>query len=158
MVMAENVVENRICSVCGAEIRPQALFCYNCGSSVAPEIGAATAQTNHDNKANETLDKPIEMPTDALIGNREAENKSAAATNTAAAAATNRDRTNLKSAAALKRERAKSGQNLLPPQRKKIEVVWEEPEEDAPNVWFIVAALVLTLLSVGILFAVLTIK
>jgi hypothetical protein len=154
MAMAENVLEKPICSACGADVRPQALFCYNCGSSVAPEI---KAETNHENNADglaaktglpETFDKPIEMPTDALIGKGKPENNSAAATAV-------QDRANLKSAAALRREKAKINQSS----RKKIEVVWEEPGDgEAPNIWFILAALVLTLISVGILVAVLYIK
>jgi hypothetical protein len=32
--MAETLVEKKICRECGAEVRPQTSFCYNCGKSV----------------------------------------------------------------------------------------------------------------------------
>ena len=32
--MAETLVEKKICGECGAEVRPQTSFCYNCGKSV----------------------------------------------------------------------------------------------------------------------------
>jgi hypothetical protein len=32
--MAETLVEKKVCGECGAEVRPQTSFCYNCGKSV----------------------------------------------------------------------------------------------------------------------------
>jgi hypothetical protein len=32
--MAETLAEKKICGECGAEVRPQTSFCYNCGESV----------------------------------------------------------------------------------------------------------------------------
>jgi RNA polymerase subunit RPABC4/transcription elongation factor Spt4 len=32
--MAETLVEKKVCRECGAEVRPQTSFCYNCGKSV----------------------------------------------------------------------------------------------------------------------------
>jgi hypothetical protein len=156
MVMAENLVENRVCSACGAAVRPQALFCYNCGSQVAPEIenappGEATGEVWSDeigdeNRAETTkLDStenhapPIQKPSETLIENKAEKNFPPPT------------ETKLKSAAALRR----SGR--VAPQKKTVEVIWEEPE-NAPNAWFLVVAFVLALFAVGILLAMLYIR
>jgi hypothetical protein len=152
MVMAENLVENQICSACGAPVRPQALFCYNCGSQVAPEIENAAgevwsdeitdgnrAETNLLPDLSETGAPPIQKPSDTLIENEAEKNPPPQA------------ETKLKSAAALRR----SGR--VAPQKKTVEVIWEEPE-NAPNAWFLVAAFVLALFAVGILLAMLYIR
>jgi len=152
MVMAENLVENRVCSACGAPVRPQALFCYNCGSAVAPEIEAEDEARLYDELADdhqaepkagtnrdESHAAPIEKPFDTLVENKTGEKSPAQA------------ETKLKSAAALRR----SGR--IQPQKKTVEVIWEEPE-NAPNVWFLVAAFVLALAAVGILLAMLYIR
>lgn len=156
--MAENTVGNRVCSTCGADVRPQALFCYSCGSSVAPEIennerveatdnarfqeeivepdiAAAKVTTN----LNENHDTPIEKPFDTLVEDK-AEKKSPL-----------QAETKLKSAAALRRGAR------TPAQKKTVEVVWEEPE-NAPNIWFLLAAFILALFAVGILLAMLYIR
>ena len=36
--MAETVVEKAVCAACDAEIRDESLFCYNCGTAVAPVV------------------------------------------------------------------------------------------------------------------------
>ncbi len=33
--MAEKVLENFVCENCGVDIRPQSMFCYNCGGAVS---------------------------------------------------------------------------------------------------------------------------
>lgn len=156
--MAESLVENQICSACGAPVRPQALFCYNCGSAVAPEIENAPpdettgdewfddeisertgAETNLLPDAEELGAPPIEKPSETLIEDKTEKNTPP------------QTETKLKSAAALR----KSGR--VAPQKKTVEVVWEEPD-NAPNVWFLVAAFVLALFAVGILLAMLYIR
>ena len=154
--MAENPVENQICSACGAPVRPQAIFCYNCGSQVAPEIETAppddaasevwSDEIADENRAettkldsNESVAPPIQKPSGTLNEDK-AEKKSLPPTET-----------KLKSAAALRR----SGR--VAPQKKTVEVIWEEPE-NAPNAWFLVAAFVLALFAVGILLAMLYIR
>ena len=42
--MAETIVDNGWCAACGADIRSGALFCYNCGGSVAPAENAAAGK------------------------------------------------------------------------------------------------------------------
>lgn len=155
--MAENLIENRVCSACDAPVRPQALFCYNCGSAVAPEItenepDLATgkisfpAETGDENNAETKTntdgnhDQPVEKPSGELTGNK-TEQKSPASPS----------ETKLKSAASLRR-----GARVAP-QKKTVEIIWEEPD-NAPNIWFLVAAFVLALFVVGILLAMLYIR
>ena len=82
---------------------------------------------------------PIEKPSETLIEDKTEKNTPP------------QTETKLKSAAALR----KSGR--VAPQKKTVEVVWEEPE-NAPNGWFLVAAFVLALFAVGILLAMLYIR
>ena len=141
-------VKNQVCSACGSDVRPDALFCYNCGGSVAPEVVVALKDKkavsdawfrenigegkNGDNSAPierttvvETSDNPIPKP------NLPEEPK-------------------LKSAAAMRRK----SKNLQP---KRVEIIWEE-YENAPNVWFILAAIFLTLFAAGILYLALRLR
>ena len=34
--MAETLVEKNVCRECGAAVRPQTAFCYNCGKPIQP--------------------------------------------------------------------------------------------------------------------------
>ena len=140
--MAETLVENRVCNACGADVRSNALFCYNCGSSVAPDIVVAlkdkenvagksfrengnSLKPDDQSVVAEVIDKPIPKPDLP-------------------------EETNLKSAAAMRRK-SKSFQP------KRIEVIWEE-HENPPNGWFILVAIVLTLFAAGILYLTMTLK
>jgi len=140
--MAETLVENQVCNHCGADVRPAALFCYICGSSVTPETvipltdkesagerrfrriiaegknGDQSIQIKQ-NIIEETADKPIMQ-------------------------SSVKTETELKSAAAMRRK----SKTIKP---KRIEVVWDE-HENAPNGWFILAASLLTLTAAGILY------
>ncbi|HEX8735639.1 MAG TPA: zinc ribbon domain-containing protein [Pyrinomonadaceae bacterium] len=157
--MTENPVENPVCNACGAPVRPQALFCYNCGSSLAPEIektdlrdkatGATrqreeifdenNAKTQPLTDAVENFDAPIAKPSEMPVEDGADKIPPAPA------------ETKLKSAASLRRSAR------TPAQKKTVEVIWDEPES-ASNVWFLVAALVLALFAVGILLAMLYIR
>lgn len=144
--MAETLVENRICNACGVEVRKGALFCYNCGSSVAPEI---PAPDNHDSVSDAWFREDIVAEKSVAADSEKVEKPTEAKTEVLDAAdipAKKPDileETKLQSAASLRRK-------SRPLQKIKIEeVVWEEPE-NAPNGWFILVALVLTLFAVGI--------
>jgi len=142
LTMAETTIENRICSGCGSEVRPNALFCYHCGGSVAPEVvvalkdkeavGNAWFRENINDEKNgdeptqiekPAIEKTSDSPLPKSIVNEEPK---------------------LKSAAAMRR-RSKSFQP------KRIEIIWEE-HENAPNGWFIAAAIFLTLFAAGVLY------
>jgi len=147
-MMAETTVENLICQACGAGVRPKALFCYHCGSSVAPgsvvslkdeiDVGnarlrEAVSEERNGDKSEQIKQTIVEKIEDRLIlkPNLPEEPK-------------------LKSAATMRR-RSKSFQP------KRIEIIWEE-HENAPNGWFIAAAIFLTLFAAGILYLAMRLK
>ncbi len=143
--MALILVENKICSACGADVRPNALFCYGCGSAVADEKKADenfTAEKSvpvvNEGSEKNAVDETIERnePENTII---EEPAKPIAA-----------EETKLKSAASLRRK-SKSFQN------KKVEIVWEE-HENAPNVWFISVSVVLTIVALIVLFLAVQLK
>lgn len=147
--MAKTIVKKEICDACGAEVRPGSLFCYNCGGAVAEEAPAVTKKAdklvsdgwlkadlseNNDFKTTklkpaEIADKPIEKPTVGELLEKIEDNP--------AEKTVSRTDAKMNSAASLRRK-AKSFQ------RKKVEIVWEEPE-NAPNKWFPIVAIGLIL-------------
>jgi len=142
--MAETTVENLTCQACGADVRPNALFCYHCGGSVAPELVVALKDRKDagnvrfykiaDEEKNGDKSEPIKPTIVAEI-----ENKPILA-----------EEPKLKSAATMRR-RSKSFQP------KRVEIIWEE-HENAPNGWFIAVAIFLTLFAVGVLFLAIRLK
>lgn len=159
--MAE-VLNKDICEKCGAAVRPNAFFCFNCGSQVvSDEIIAAEEENENvssawfkesitDKKTEPALtqkitdksgveltplavkDKPISKPTISL-SNENDESKS------------------LKTAASIRKKTKPTSPY------KKVEVTWEEPQS-APNVWFLVVGFILLLFAVSLVFAMLYIK
>ena len=145
--MAEAIIENQICSGCGSEARPNALFCYHCGGSVAPDVVAVKDKEavgealSHQNVTDEkngdglaqvekpAIEKSADDPIPKPVLNEEPK---------------------LKSAAAMRRK-SKSFQP------KRVEIIWEE-RENAPNTWFIVAAIFLTLFAAGVLYVAMLLK
>lgn len=148
--MAETLIENQICSSCGAEIRKGALFCYSCGGAVASTI--VVAKNEKDSAVNQTRFEKV-LPETSKNGDELDKvelpplNKKVSIekpTESTAANPATREKNTLKSAAAMRQK----SKNI---QTKKVEVVWEQPE-NAANVWFVLTALVLTLLAAVILF------
>lgn len=138
--MATASVQNKICRLCGAEIRPNALFCYACGGAVVEE-----------EKRSEKL--AFEKSAEIAVKKRETVEKAEAVENiekveTGKPIAA--EEAKLKTAAAMRRK-SKSFQS------KKVEVVWEE-HDNAPNVWFIAAAIFLTIAAGAILFLAIYLK
>lgn len=147
--MAETLVENRICNACGAEVRKGALFCYHCGETVAPEISEpenhkpvsdARFQEEFVGENLKEAEKPAEKKTEVLEAGEIPVQKPDIF-----------EEAKLKSAASM-RGKSKSFQKI-----KIEEVVWEEPES-APNGWFILVALVLTLIAALILWLAIYVK
>jgi hypothetical protein len=146
--MAEPSVKNRACSSCGTSIRSNALFCYHCGSSVAPEVVVALKDKNsasedwlRENKAEEK-NGDISAPDSQAIVLEPAEKpipKPAFS-----------EEPELKSAATMRRK----PKNIQP---KKEEVIWEE-HENAPNAWFIGIAILLTLFAAVVLYLAMYLK
>ena len=139
--MTETSVKIPTCRHCGADVRPNTQFCYNCGGAIAPETesvltketavklsprenivesvnGDSSKQTNKLDIA-DVMGKPIEKPEDK----REIE---------------------LKSAASMRRKA-----KVFQP--KKVEVIWEE-HENAPNIRYILVAVILVIFAAVILY------
>lgn len=129
--MPKTATDNVACIACGADVRSEALFCYNCGGAIASspvmQAQAEIAEPNGERDLRDQLpDKsPIEMSKPVVKD-----------------AAVKTDRKPL-TAAMLRRKRAYN--------RQPIEVVWEEPETH--SMVFIIASVILTVLVVIILAA-----
>ena len=69
--MPESVIEKALCDDCGADVRENSLFCYNCGSSVQPPAEEelkdpdSTARLNEP-AAPESVDAADEVKSDAV--------------------------------------------------------------------------------------------
>ncbi len=140
--MAETLVENQTCNACGAEVRPGAIFCYSCGETLQPKAvmqlkdkknvsGAwfreGLTEEKNGNKSEQKESPVLKEVTEKPISKPSAETD-----------------TKLKSAAAMRRK-----SKVYQP--KKVEIIWEE-HENAPNVWFILVTIVLTLIAAGIFY------
>lgn len=145
--MAETSVENRVCQSCGADVRPNTLFCYNCGESLAPKL--STGAKDEKNVSNAWFRENI---SEEKNGDKLSENKPAAtieATDRPIPKPPLTDEPKLKSAAAMRRQSKAY-------QPKRVEIIWEE--YDAPNGWFILATILIALFAVGILFLAIYLK
>lgn len=157
--MAETLVKEKICNACGVEVRPQAMFCYNCGSAVAPDVpldgnnkkvGNAwfrddpTGEKSKENinKTGSLKDEPVEPVIDERNETANIVETEDDAEIVAEDKAEKRDLSKMDSAAKL-RSRGKSVQ------KKRVEIVWEE-HDNAPNGWFIFFAVILVILAVTI--------
>lgn len=140
--MNQTSVEDKVCRACGADIRSQALFCYNCGSSIAvrnlsfSDNGSSTIAQSQKYDGKTIVETTEEKQTvgEEIRVRKKSENLEKPNV---------QDKTKLKSAAALRRK----SKSLQP---KTVEVVWEE-HENAPNIWFLTVAIALTILVVAIL-------
>ena len=129
--MAETSVKSKICRHCGADVRANSLFCYHCGGSLAPEIALKNSpeivESSNGDAAKPTTKLKLEEPSDAPIPKPAIE-----------------EEPKLKSAATMRRK-----PKVFQPKR--VEVIWEE-HENAPNGWFILAAILLTLFALGVFY------
>lgn len=57
MSLSETVVEKVECPKCGAAVRPDSQFCYNCGGKVVDEVNSATVSTNNSAAADSVDEK-----------------------------------------------------------------------------------------------------
>lgn len=165
--MAELIVENQICKTCGADVRPQALFCYNCGGAVGVEtekIGNKIESGNEGKKGNSksgdvlpknnfndeirkaSAKKPSNIEPDGNFKKNEVKTETI-----------NKDKkadvfeeAKLKSAASLRRK-AKS---VHP---KEIEVIWEEPERIS-GLWLTLIVILVTGFAAAVVFFAVSLK
>lgn len=162
--MAETLVEQRVCAKCGADVRKGALFCYHCGGAVAPEVAVSAANGDSvssgwfreniaeeespkttaklDEAVAEELEKPIEKPSDTPIEKTSDEPVEKPKIV---------EEAQLKSAAAMRRK-AKIVQ------KKRIEEIEWAEHESAPNVWFLLVALILIAIAAGLFFLAIYVK
>ncbi len=150
--MAETLIENQVCATCGTDVRPAALFCYNCGAAVAEKIPS----NNHQKKeksSRKTIVKENEnnskIENDLINQSEEIEKENASFAETKPEP-TGKDNVKLKSAAALRNK----ARRIEP---KKVEIIWEE-HENAPNLWFIGVAVLLVIFTIIIYFIAMSLK
>lgn len=171
--MAEVLSKNQICENCGADVRLNALFCYNCGSQVVPDE-LLEAEENDDRVSNawfkESITEPkleaIPKPKSKPIKEQKIVDKSGEEL-TPLSLETTPVETNSKSVEteikpeknetkSLKTASSLRQKQKLPPKRK-VEVTWEAPQS-APNIWFLVVAFILLLVAIGLIVAMLYIR
>jgi predicted amidophosphoribosyltransferase len=125
--MAETTTENIVCENCGADVRENTVFCYNCGERVtAEEVDEAphvTADTN--GSAKEEMSHETRDALDDLAERLKQDEA---------------DSTDKLAAAAAERRKAR----VSP--RKKKEVVWE-PADDGPGILFVLITLLICVIS-----------
>lgn len=168
--MAKTLVEKEICDACGADVRPDSLFCYNCGGAVSDDIPESVLErkqkissgnnfrndlppdnnlktTKLKNEAVEEIEiKPIEKPSEKpFVDEFPAKTEEKLPERPSI-----QEEAKLKSAANLRRK-AKIYQ------RKTVEVVWEEPE-NAPNKWFPIVAILLIFFVIAIFYLAMYLK
>lgn len=150
--MAETIVENQLCNACGVDVREGALFCYNCGGAVASEsIDEEKEQVSDvwlrenivENGKNDTITKQPKEELKEFTTAKKITDKPISKPGI-------QDEAKLKSAASMRKKSATF-------QKKQVEVVWKE-SDDAPNGWFIIVAIILTLFAVVVFFLAMYLK
>jgi hypothetical protein len=147
--MAETITKNQVCNACGANVREGSLFCYNCGGSLASEIAVAKSNKNEavaDIQSQENVfDRNGDIKQNGVNAKQEIREIFNEVPIAKPIEKSNLNKeTKLESAATMR----KKSKSIQP---KKVEVIWEE-HEDAPNIWFILVAIFLTIVAVVILF------
>jgi hypothetical protein len=144
--MAKKVTKKPICDACGADVRAGSLYCYNCGGPVAPE-SKASAGTAAKASVSDAWFKSELTQTPKRITTKLVEPEATVIEDPEIPIPKPGiyEEAKLKTAASLRRK----GKSI---DRKRIEVVWEEPDR-APDGRFILAAFALTLIVVVIFFA-----
>jgi RNA polymerase subunit RPABC4/transcription elongation factor Spt4 len=160
--MAEVLVKNEVCEKCGAAVRPNAFFCFNCGSQVVSDEVIAAEEENEDvssawfketitdQKAEPVLKQKIVDKSGIELTPLAIEEKPISKPNIPLSTQDDESKS-LKTAASI-RKKAKPTSPY-----KKVEVTWEEPQS-APNVWFLVVGLILLLFAISLVFAMIYIK
>ena len=135
--MTETSVKIPTCRHCGADVRPDTQFCYNCGGAVAPETEAVLKEENAvksslrgniiENKNGDSSKQTNKLNFADVTGKP-----------------IEKPEVELKSAASMRRK-----SKIIQP--KKVEVIWEE-HENAPNIRYILVAVILVIFAAVILY------
>jgi hypothetical protein len=156
-MMAETLVEKNVCGECGAEVRPQTAFCYNCGKPVRQidEAGNKIGETSeawfgetlvydgpiagaNESEAEKIEETAVEEPDPAEVSVKETEAKTEVLEIDPLHHSIPAD-TGLKSAASIRRKPKTFSRD--------VEVVWEEYEKP-PTAKFILVTLLLVLFTI----------
>lgn len=123
--MAETLVDNKVCSACGADVRELALYCYHCGGYVGTEKEAQKSKKpgKRGRKTQVKNDSDVPVAEDSLAEIQKPTSKEVTRESNGTG------EVKLKSAASMKGK-------IRRIEPKKIEIYWEE-HENAPNFWFI---------------------
>lgn len=142
--MAETIVQNQICTACGVDVRPNSMFCYNCGGAVFEN---AENETENVNKYQTSLldEKLIPKQTEKVEPEIELESDKNPKSKTNL-----QEEAKLKTAAAMRRK-AKTTQN------KTTEIIWEEPESNS-SLPLILTALIFTIIAALLVYFAMTLK
>ncbi len=162
--MTELAVEKELCAECGADVRPDAQFCYNCGGAINTEDGGVSDAWFKEDIANdgeasidpEIVDSPIGKPSEDLSVAPPVENQDSGSVSKVEKDADSepgpspkvktknrvKPKPKMKSAASLRKKPKPF------PQRRE-EVIWVE-RNSSPNVWFILMSILVILLVAGL--------
>ncbi len=155
-------LEKQICESCGADVRLNALFCFNCGSQVASDEAVEAENINDKSVSDAWFKEEIAVvPQDTksvATSNKKTKVVVKEKTKTLEKIITTETTENgqvekiapensikLKSAANL-RDKSKLGG------KKTVEIEWTEPRS-APNIWFLLVSLILAGVAAFTLFA-----
>ncbi len=128
--MAETILEKATCESCGARVRENTLYCYNCGTQVPNEQVDGDVDASETNGANSDLAAidPIPVPDEELSGTPSDDPVP--------------DSKKLADAAA-ERKKARISR------RKPRQVVWDPADESADR-WFVLVTLLITAIAAGV--------
>ena len=142
--MARIATYNRVCMACGADVRSEALFCYNCGVAVnpVPTPGEQPPTIEKAEKSSPVAESPSELNVEAEP--RDLKSPSGNAENGPLPLPDRKPLT----PAMLKRKRASN--------RQPVEVAWEAPSQ--PSIVFAAISVALTIFVILILAAAMYLK
>jgi cobalamin biosynthesis Mg chelatase CobN len=161
--MAEKLEEVQVCENCGADIRLNAAFCYNCGSQVVPDD--MVDAVNSGSVSNAWFKESITEHKNEPIQEKKIVDKSGIELTPLAVAEPPIVETETKVTAEEKVEekpkptKTASSMRQKPKftPRKQVEVTWEAPQGTS-NVWFLIVAFILLVLAVSLVLAMLYIR
>jgi cobalamin biosynthesis Mg chelatase CobN len=176
--MAEKVLENPVCETCGVDVRPQSMFCYNCGGAVSDtvvednngKVSGAWLNDDFSNKSKsnktsktqklkaETADNisesnevKNEVETASVIEEPELETKDEVSESSDVEKIEEKpvvEKSGIQKDAKLK-SAAAMRRKAKSFQAKQVEVVWEEPETSS-SVKLVLVVLLLTLFAAAV--------
>ncbi len=163
--MSKTAVKKEECRECGADIRDEALYCFNCGEAIAPIVkdpkvdGISEAWFREDIAVGEAeFDEPIAKPNESLVAT---ENEVVEQTKETIETAEpkfslrkpsrvkEKTRNPIKSKVPMKSAATLRNKPKLAQSRKE-EIIWEERSQ-SPNVWFMAMSVFVTIIA-GVLF------